>query len=54
MKNKKLYSVSDAENLNITEIHNLYKKYISKSQVELNYNLSHRVRMSNADYGRKP
>jgi putrescine aminotransferase len=35
MKNKKLYSVSDAENLNITEIHNLYKKYISKSQVEL-------------------
>ena len=35
MSEKKLYSVSDAENLDISEVHNLYKQYISKSQVEL-------------------
>ena len=33
--NKKLLSVEDAENLDIKEVHKLYKKYISKSQVEL-------------------
>ena len=31
----KLLSVEDAENLKISEIQELYKKYISKSQVEL-------------------
>ena len=34
-KSNKLFSVEDAENLSINEIHNLYKTYISKSQVEL-------------------
>ena len=35
MDDKRLYSVSDAEEFDINEVHDLYKKYISKSQVEL-------------------
>jgi len=35
MDNKKLYTVADAENFKISEVHDLYKKFISKSQVEL-------------------
>ena len=33
--NKRLLSVEDAENLDISQVHDLFKKYISKSQVEL-------------------
>ena len=33
--NKRLLSVEDAENLDISQVHDLFRKYISKSQVEL-------------------
>ena len=33
--NTRLLSVEDAENLDIKQVHNLFKEYISKSQVEL-------------------